>query len=192
MEPINSENSDNNIIQESHLTPSTPYSVVPPAAPVSSPTYTYAGFWYRFAAAFIDGIILYFVRIIPIAVLNVSAYSYSNSFTFTDSNRFFGSSLGAFTLLSIGSFIIYYTIDILYHSLLEASSWQGSIGKKALGLIVTDEQGYKLNFQKAFFRNLFKLISGLTFLIGYIMAGFTQKKQALHDILANTLVLKRV
>ncbi len=61
----------------------------------------------------------------------------------------------------------------------------------ALGIIVTDMEGNKLDFGKAFIRNLCKVISNMTFTIGYIIAGFTEKQQALHDILAKTLVIKK-
>jgi uncharacterized RDD family membrane protein YckC len=61
----------------------------------------------------------------------------------------------------------------------------------ALGLIVTDTNGAKLDFTKALIRNLCKIISSLILCIGYIMAGFTDKKQGLHDMIANTLVVKK-
>jgi uncharacterized RDD family membrane protein YckC len=48
-----------------------------------------------------------------------------------------------------------------------------------------------MDFVKAFVRNLSKVISTFILFIGYIMAGFTEKKQALHDMIAGTLVLKK-
>jgi uncharacterized RDD family membrane protein YckC len=60
-----------------------------------------------------------------------------------------------------------------------------------LGLKVTDVNDGKLDFIKALVRNLSKIISGMILLIGYIMAGFTEKKQALHDMIAGTLVVKK-
>lgn len=65
------------------------------------------------------------------------------------------------------------------------------MGKLALGLIVTDENGGKLDLVKALIRNVSKIISSMILLIGYIMAGFTEKKQALHDIIAKTLVVRK-
>jgi uncharacterized RDD family membrane protein YckC len=61
----------------------------------------------------------------------------------------------------------------------------------ALGLKVTDTDGNSLDFVKALVRNVCKIISGMIMGIGYIMAGFTEKKQGLHDIIANTLVVKK-
>src|SRR5204863_9385676 len=80
---------------------------------------------------------------------------------------------------------------VLYGTLMEASKYQATIGKLALGLIVTDINGGKLDFSKALVRNLGKLLSNFIMLIGYIMAAFTEKKQGLHDIIAGTLVVKK-
>lgn len=87
--------------------------------------------------------------------------------------------------------LVFWIIQILYHSLLESSKYQGSVGKIVLGLQVTDLEGNKLDFGKAFVRNLCKLVSTFILFIGYIMAGLTEKKQALHDMIASTLVVKK-
>jgi uncharacterized RDD family membrane protein YckC len=80
----------------------------------------------------------------------------------------------------------------LYYSLLESSAWQGTLGKKALGLEVTDLDGNRISFGRATGRFFAKIISAIILGIGYIMAGFTEKKQALHDILAGTLVIRKL
>jgi uncharacterized RDD family membrane protein YckC len=82
-------------------------------------------------------------------------------------------------------------IWVLYGTLMEASKYQATVGKMALGLIVTDTNGAKLDFSKSLVRNLSKLLSNFILLIGYIMAAFTEKKQGLHDIIAGTLVVKK-
>jgi uncharacterized RDD family membrane protein YckC len=86
---------------------------------------------------------------------------------------------------------IFFTIQTLYFALMESSNYQATIGKMVLGLKVTDVNDGKLDFIKALVRNLSKIISGMILLIGYIMAGFTEKKQALHDMIAGTLVVKK-
>ena len=73
---------------------------------------------------------------------------------------------------------------------MEASSKKATLGKMALGLIVTDVNGVRLSFGRASGRYFGKILSGLILNIGFIMAAFTEKKQALHDILAGTLVLE--
>ncbi|OGO05017.1 MAG: hypothetical protein A2Y60_01940 [Chloroflexi bacterium RBG_13_54_9] len=59
----------------------------------------------------------------------------------------------------------------------------------AVGIIVTDLEGNKISFGRATARHWAKAISGLTLFIGYIMTGFTAKKQALHDMIAECLVV---
>jgi uncharacterized RDD family membrane protein YckC len=80
----------------------------------------------------------------------------------------------------------------LYNAGMESSRQQGSLGKMALGLIVTDLQGRPIGFGHATGRYFAKIITGLIPLgIGYAMAGFTEKKQALHDMIAGCLVLRK-
>ena len=90
------------------------------------------------------------------------------------------------------SFIITGTIGLLgswiYEVAMESSAKQATVGKMALGLKVTDLEGRRISFARATGRHFAKLISGMIFLVGYIMAGFTQRKQALHDMIAGTLV----
>lgn len=79
----------------------------------------------------------------------------------------------------------------LYFALMESSGQQGTIGKMALGIKVTDMNGNRIGFGRATGRYFGKIISSLTLTIGYIMAGFTQQKQALHDIIAGCLVINK-
>ncbi len=81
-------------------------------------------------------------------------------------------------------------IGWLYFAVQESSESQATIGKKAMGIVVTDLDGRRLTFMNATGRYFGKIPSAI-FLIGYIMALFTEKKQALHDILAGTLVVER-
>jgi uncharacterized RDD family membrane protein YckC len=60
-----------------------------------------------------------------------------------------------------------------------------------MGLVVTDMNGNRISFLRATGRYFAKILSALILLIGYIIAAFTARKQALHDMLASTLVLKR-
>ena len=74
---------------------------------------------------------------------------------------------------------------------METSKFQGTLGKMALGLIVTDLSGQPITFGRATGRYFGKIISSLTLSIGYMMAGWTQQKQALHDMMAGCLVLRK-
>jgi uncharacterized RDD family membrane protein YckC len=80
----------------------------------------------------------------------------------------------------------------LYHALMESSGWQGTIGKRALRVVVTDMTGGRVNFAKATGRYFSRFVTNLIPLgIGYAFAGFTQRKQAVHDLISNCLVLRK-
>ncbi len=81
-------------------------------------------------------------------------------------------------------------IGWVYYAGFESSAFQATPGKQAMGIFVTDADGYRISFTRATGRYFGKLLSGLLLLLGYIMAAFTKKRQALHDIMAHTLVLK--
>ena len=140
----------------------------------------YGGFWIRFVAAVIDGILVQLVVFPVAAVLGAMI----------------GLAGGAVDMPGFGihmvRFIIGGTIGLLgswiYEAAMESSSKQATVGKMALGLKVTDLEGRRISFARASGRHFAKFISGMIFLIGYIMAGFTQRKQALHDMIAATLV----
>ncbi len=154
----------------------------------------YAGFWLRLVAIIIDGIIIgvaqSFIFVPILAALGLGFASSVETMDMSDPDQAAGMMASVMALMG-GYWILSLTIQILYSTLMESSKLQATVGKLALGLKVTDLQGNKLDFVKALVRNLCKLISNFTLLIGYIMAGFTEKKQALHDMIASTLVLKK-
>lgn len=156
----------------------------------------YAGFWLRFVAWLIDRILIGVISAIILSPIlaAIGIVSGGSMFPFSDFGEqdFNWATLLATLTAMIGiSLFVRMAVLLLYHALMESSKYQASLGKLALGLVVTDAQGNKLDFSKALVRNLCKLISNLTFTIGYIMAGFTDKKQALHDVIAGTLVVRK-
>jgi uncharacterized RDD family membrane protein YckC len=142
----------------------------------------YAGFWMRFAAAIIDGILLWMVGFIIQTAMRLERPALARPgipFQLVILEMLMmQSALGAVTAW-------------LYHALMEASRYQGSLGKMALGIVVTDMSGQRITFGRATGRYFGKIISGLTLYIGYMMAGWTQQKQALHDIIAGCLVMRK-
>jgi uncharacterized RDD family membrane protein YckC len=78
---------------------------------------------------------------------------------------------------------------LLYWPLMECSSRQGTLGKRAIGIVVTDIDGRHISFARAVGRNLGKIVSAIIYYVGFIMIAFTKKKQGLHDITANCLVV---
>ena len=85
----------------------------------------------------------------------------------------------------IESYVIF-----LYWILLEASIWQASVGKRIMGLKVVTDTGEKPDLAQCAARNLLKILSGITLFIGFFMAGWTDKKQALHDKIPSMLIIK--
>jgi uncharacterized RDD family membrane protein YckC len=77
----------------------------------------------------------------------------------------------------------------LYFALMESSAKGATLGKRALGIKVTDMSGNRISFGRATGRYFGKIVSGVILYIGFLMAGFTQQKQALHDIMASCLVV---
>ena len=92
--------------------------------------------------------------------------------------------LGLIYVISIG-------IPLLYFSWMHSSAHQASLGKMAVGIKVVRTDGQRITFWRAFGRYWALILSALTLLIGYIMAAFTERKQALHDIICDTLVVDK-
>ena len=86
--------------------------------------------------------------------------------------------------------IIGFIVAWLYYAFMESSSMQATLGKKALGLRVVDMDGSPISFWRASGRFWAKIPSGLLCAVGFIMAAFTDKKQALHDMMASCLVVR--
>ena len=78
----------------------------------------------------------------------------------------------------------------LYWSAMESSRLQATLGKKLLGLVVTDERGHRAPLQQTFVRYLGRLFCELTFGLGYLFILFDERRQGLHDRLARTFVVR--
>jgi uncharacterized RDD family membrane protein YckC len=87
--------------------------------------------------------------------------------------------------------IVGITLGWLYFALMESSSKQGTLGKIALGIKVTDLSGNAISFGRATARHFGKILSTIILLAGYLMVAFTAKKQGLHDMIAGCLVVNK-
>jgi uncharacterized RDD family membrane protein YckC len=156
---------------------------MPPAA-ITAGGQRYAGFWVRFLAALIDGILLQvagFVVFLPIGFLLGLAS--------LGSPRVLEHMMGAsFTFLLLP---LSFGMHWLYEAAFTSSARQATPGKMALNLVVTDLAENRISFGRATGRHFGKYLSSLTLLIGYLIQPFTERRQALHDLLAGTLVLRR-
>ncbi|MEO6968602.1 MAG: RDD family protein [Rhodanobacteraceae bacterium] len=140
----------------------------------------HGGFWRRAAAYLIDGLVLGIPMMILWVVLLLPTIMAASHRGNPDVRYIF---------------LIYWPIAIvipwLYFALLESSKWQATPGKMALALQVTDLHGRRIGFGRATGRYFGKFVSRLILDIGYMMAGWTARKQALHDMMAGTCVLNR-
>ncbi|KKP58210.1 MAG: RDD domain containing protein [Candidatus Moranbacteria bacterium GW2011_GWF1_34_10] len=136
---------------------------------VSQSQVKYAGFWIRFVAVIIDGIIVFFISLPLIVIFKFVLSIESSGF------------LNLLSSLISWGYYIYMT-----------DKYQATLGKKAMGIMVVDESLAKASLGNIVLRETVgKIVSAIILLIGYIMAAFTSKKRALHDLIAGTVVIYR-
>jgi uncharacterized RDD family membrane protein YckC len=167
-----------------------PVQVPPQISVPQAPVVRYAGFWRRFVAHLIDQIVVgiaAFVVLIPgLALLGIGIGAGIMEESESAVGLIFAAIaayLMAIVLIIVGQW--------LYYALMESSGKQATLGKLALGIVVTDLNGSRVSFGRATGRYFGKIVSGMIMCIGYIMAGFTERKQALHDIMAGCLVVMK-
>jgi uncharacterized RDD family membrane protein YckC len=151
----------------------------------------YAGFWWRVLASLIDTAVLFGVYFALFGAVRVLAPEsmYAGPLTLNGKVDVIDLALTLVPLMNLA--MICSAIGWAYFVVLESSPLRGTLGKAALGLYVADTFGDPISFYRAFARNALKLLSSLVLCLGWIMPAFTPRKQALHDVLAGTLVLRR-
>jgi len=179
------------------------------AAAAVEPPMRYAGFWRRFLALILD-MLVYLLAIFVVSffvglvvVLGVGPQLLSSLQTRAEE-------------LQVPLALLHVFCLWLYYALTESSPWQATPGKRALGLLVVDARGNRLSFWGATRRHLAKFVAGtfwtaglgltgagntllqalgwaslLFGVSGFLLAGFTRKKQALHDLFVDCLVLRK-
>lgn len=139
----------------------------------------YAGFWDRVVAAFLDTVITY------VACGFLMMVGFTAVMVFADRGE---SDVGAVVFFLTNLF--WFVMVWLYHALQESSNARATVGKRLMRLRVVDLSGERLSFGRASGRYFAKIPSALL-LVGYLIQPFTARKQALHDILAGTIVVHR-
>ena len=173
--------------------PAPPVSPPPPAPTVSTPPPTspaagqatqYANFGWRFLAVILDAIVTGIAGVLLGAMLGLMAGLGGAMTGVQDAAAF-----GAMNLLG---FLSGTAAGWLYEALMVSSSYQATLGKMAVGIVVTDMQGRRISFLRATGRYFGKFVSSMIMMIGYLIQPFTEKRQALHDMMAGCLVLRKV
>ncbi len=128
--------------------------------------YEFAGFWRRFVAMFIDGIILAIILLPLQTIIGLG-----------------GVHNGIYYLINLA-------VGIGYSAGCNSSKWQATIGKKVMGCYIINTDGTRMSFGKAVLRYFCYIISSLPLSLGYIWAGFDKRKRAFHDMIVGTYVVK--
>lgn len=171
-----------------------------PPRPAARPLAAYAGFWLRAVALVLDGILLFipFTFIIGFLAIGMGLSVAVQQIEPGESLEALTAALGSGFIIAV--LLIMIVGSGLYFALCECSPLQGSLGKKILGLFVTDTAGNRISFGRAsgrFFAGKFVCLGvpGLGiiyFIMSCIFAGVTTRKQALHDMIAGCLVMRKL
>ena len=179
-----------------------PYSVAEPVSPYAPPRaalhdagdyvadgeVVYAGFWKRFAAIVIDSFVVGIIGGIVQMLLMGMFFGVGVGLGGDPASMF--ASAGSMALVAL-VYLIPLGLQAVYFAMFHAGSSQATLGKMAVGIKVTDDDGRRISFTRGIGRYFATIPSALILFIGYFMAAFTDRKRALHDMLAGTLVVDR-
>jgi uncharacterized RDD family membrane protein YckC len=128
----------------------------------------YGGFWIRSIALLADSAIVFMVSAALLAGAVIA--------------------LGPEDIVPIA--LAVWVLGILYWPVMHASAWQATVGKAMLGLKLARVNGGRISIVRSLAREISKIFSAMVLMVGYLMAGFTPRKQALHDLMASTYVMR--
>jgi uncharacterized RDD family membrane protein YckC len=138
----------------------------------------YAGFWNRTAAHLIDLL----VAVLLFSPFEIALFSHS-SLKWED--------YAADPRYTVARCFVSATVFWLYVAFMESSKKQATLGKRVVGVIVTDMKGDRISFGRATARFFSHFLCDLTCAIGYLIVALSRRKQALHDLIAGTVVVVR-
>lgn len=138
-------------------------------------TYCYGGFWRRLVALFID----FVAMLVPLFILTTALRASLVALIDADTE-----------LVNTANSILTTSFWWLYFAGMNSSSWQASVGKRALGMKIVGRDGERISFTRASVRFFAEYLSLLPLFIGFFMAGWTQRKQSLHDLIVKTYVVR--
>jgi uncharacterized RDD family membrane protein YckC len=147
-----------------------------------------AGFWWRVGAGVVDTILLA-VELVALCLIVIVVYSVVLATASPSADVNVSDAQGAQMLIMIA--ILQLIVSWLYSALLVRSSWQATLGKRLFGIEVTDVRGRRISFSRATARHAARMLVFPTLSCGFLMMALTGKRQALHDVMAGTLVVRR-
>lgn len=160
--------------------PGLPVTAAPPApgashATAGAATFVYGGFWRRAAGLLVDELVLFFPGAILRVALGLDAVGG-------------GSEWGDPT--EAWAFAATIALAVVYHAVLASSAFEGTLGQRLLDLRVCDGDGRRLSFARALARSFAYWLSPLTCGFGWLIMLWTPRRQALHDLVCGTLVVR--
>lgn len=165
--------------------------VQPGQAGLREPVLEHAGFWLRFLAHVIDQIIISVIGgVVALLFFGMIIFSISAAGASGSQGGAAAGGVIVIILFILGIGVLTFG-PMIFSAWMHSSRHQGTPGKLMVGIKVTDERGGPISFWRALGRELSKILSGFFFCAGFIIAGFTEKKQALHDFIVATLVVRR-
>jgi uncharacterized RDD family membrane protein YckC len=154
----------------------------PNSVPSTPDTVEYAGFWLRVWAGIID------VCLEAVAALVLTL---AIDFVLRRAGRSLGISPFVSKVATGMAFIVIIAVGSwLYCAFAESSSWRATVGKRLLGLQVVTPDGDRISFGQATVRHLMKFLSLFCLTVGFMMSGWTKRRQALHDMPCDCLVIR--
>lgn len=141
----------------------------------TDPTENYAGFGRRFSALMIDGALVGAFRLMGALIAGSLTHNAG------------GTPLDIQTAVTASTVFVAW----LYEAWLTSSPARATFGKQAVGIVVTDLEGGRIGLLRASVRHFAKLVSAAALMLGFLIQPLTARKQALHDLLAGTIVTLR-
>ena len=158
----------------------------PPEASLSLPPAhwppEYAGFWLRVWAGAIDVTLEALAALLLTVIVGYIVKLLTSRSGMSPITGSYLTGIAFIAVLTIGGW--------LYSAFSESSKWRATIGKRIIGLEVVNASGGKLTFGQASIRHFMKFLSLFTVAVGFMMAGWTKRRQALHDMPADTVVIR--
>jgi len=147
-----------------------------------SPDVEYAGFWLRFLAGAVD---------LGLGALGALLLTVALDFVLRRFGRIFGIDPWDSKVFTGGAYILIFAVGSwLYCAFTESSSWRATVGKRLLGVQVTTAEGERISFGQATVRHFMKFLSFFCLTIGFLMSLWTKRRQALHDMPCDVVVIR--
>jgi uncharacterized RDD family membrane protein YckC len=135
-----------------------------------------------------DGVIVFALWLVISALWGLAEAAYMERTLFAPDGV---GLMRALTVFSVGRWVLLVLLVFVYFAVMEATPRGASLGKRVMRLRVTTLDGQREGVARSTARTALKVLSAVLLMIGYLMAGLTRRKQALHDMMSGSLVVRR-